>query len=109
MYKILLVLAVLFLSGCFDENAQKQTMYNTEYITIVHDNLPNNSILLKIQDPKSPVTCYTLIGYRKGGLSCIPDTQIPSLDDCIPSSIVDGNDGMPGSCTTYRMINTKYR
>lgn len=112
MKKLLLLVSTLVLFGCYDKDLDNNVsvVKSGEYIATFNDTTSNdNTVLLKIKDPKSPVTCYALIGYRKGGLSCIPDNQIPSMDDCVPSTVVEGKDGMPGSCVPYRHLYTEFR
>lgn len=107
MKKLLLLVSTLVLFGCYDKDldSNKSVVKSGEYIASFYDATSDSTALVKIKDPKSPVTCYALIGYRKGGLSCIPDNQIPSMDDCVPSTVVEGTDGMPGvMCTLSSFI-----
>jgi len=73
MRRLLLLVAFVLLAGCGGAapaapevptaNTERWGIGTLQTITVFHDD-------------KRSVTCYVFNGYSKGGISCIPDSQL---------------------------------
>lgn len=84
---------VLLLAGCDGDTVSVGDAGAGSSINVWHD------------DQRS-VTCWVFKGYQRGGLSCIPDSQLPDPDSCLPGTETPATkiDGVtfPGECVSRR-------
>lgn len=86
---IILAITFLFLTGCSELKEGNE-------LNIFHDN-------------NRYVTCYVYKSGYAGGISCIPDDQLPDPESCVPGTKTNSNDSeFPGSCVTFKNKYTDF-
>lgn len=93
MRYMLTALMAISITGCSDISGG-----NKENVSIYHDDQRFVTCYLYNSDLSSPA-----------GISCIPDNQLPSPDECVPGTEVYGDDGFPRSCVSFKSKHTEYR
>ncbi|MCF5726053.1 hypothetical protein K3H43_01440 [Aeromonas veronii] len=73
MKKSIILLCAALLGGCI-EHAQSDTDQPKEQQV---SKLSNDDRIRVWHDDQRHVTCWVYLGYKRGGLSCIPDDQLP--------------------------------
>lgn len=72
MKKAIILLCCALLGGCI-EHAQSGVQQESEQSV---GKLSNDDRIKVWHDDQRKVTCWVYIGYKRGGLSCIPDSQL---------------------------------
>lgn len=72
MKKCIILLCCAMLGGCI-EHAQSGSEQPKEQQA---GKLDNDDRIKVWHDDQRQVTCWVYVGYKRGGLSCIPDSQL---------------------------------
>ncbi|ADU79167.1 hypothetical protein F362_gp16 [Enterobacter phage EcP1] len=86
---IILMLAAILLVGCSE-------LKEGDALNIFHDN-------------NRYVTCYVYKSGYAGGISCIPDDQLPDPESCVPGTKNKSeNSEFPDSCVSFKNKYTDF-
>lgn len=98
MRYMIAALMAIAITGCRDTSGGNEQNKISGNVSVYHDN-------------NRYVTCWiyesSFVSGR--GLSCIPDNQLPSPDDCVPGTESYGDDEFPGACVSFKSKYTEYR
>lgn len=70
MKKSIILLCAALLGGCIEQTHSQQEPQQV-------GKLSNDDRIKVWHDDQRHVTCWVYLGYKRGGLSCIPDSQLP--------------------------------
>lgn len=73
MKKTIILLCCALLGGCI-EHARSGVQQESEPQQV--GKLSNDDRIKVWHDDQRKVTCWVYVGYKRGGLSCIPDSQL---------------------------------
>ena len=71
--RIALIIAGTLLAGAVFAQGDKRSIHSDEVLKI--DDSSFGSVR-KVYDDRYEVTCWVFIGYKKGGISCLPNSQL---------------------------------
>lgn len=72
MKQAIILLCCALLGGCIEHAQSGSEQPKEQQVETIGNDIP----IGVWHDDKRQVTCWVYVGYRRGGLSCIPDSQL---------------------------------